>query len=419
MKFLFKTVFFILMLSPFVLIGLLITAPEDYPLQSNQASLSPADIRQAKQLLQQHDPRKLADDSLQTLALDEKPLNLIGTYLLQTLMNDRARSGFQANLENQRLAVQLTVLLPENPLGRYFNAAFTLATDNAMTRLSDLKIGRWNVPKFIHQYLPGLIIKLLQTQEHGRLFLSTLQNLTISNKQLLITYQWRSAWENIARQQLMALTQNKPVAIYARQLRLISQRSLRSSKVVMQRLFQLAVERTAQGHDAVTENRAVLQLLGQWALGKNHFENTRLYPFNLNFYRRRDLAQHFLVSATIASQSNVLLSNLIGTSKELHDADGGSGFSFDDLAADRAGTLFGKIAVASPESAQQLQQKMTRGISEQRLFPLPDDLPASLNDEQFHRLYGDINDPRYQKLISKIDNEIARSDFYRNFRSQN
>ena len=46
------------------------------------------------------------------------------------------------------------------------------------------------------------------------------------------------------------------------------------------------------------------------------------------------------------------LSDVIGLYKEIEDSRGGSGFSFNDIAADRAGTRFGEKAVASEDSAR-------------------------------------------------------------------
>ena len=54
----------------------------------------------------------------------------------------------------------------------------------------------------------------------------------------------------------------------------------------------------------------------------------------------------------------------VGIGKEMMDATpGGSGFSFVDLAADRAGVLFASAATNSSDSARALQMQVRRGLN--------------------------------------------------------
>ena len=55
---------------------------------------------------------------------------------------------------------------------------------------------------------------------------------------------------------------------------------------------------------------------------------------------RRDLAQHFFVSGYLTATMGAEAANAAGVAKELVDANTTSGFSFADLAADRAGVRF-------------------------------------------------------------------------------
>ncbi len=69
---------------------------------------------------------------------------------------------------------------------------------------------------------------------------------------------------------------------------------------------------------------------------------------------RHDLPRHFMGSAAIAVSGGGALSQAIGLFKEIDDSRGGSGFSFVDLLADRVGTRFGSLAVASRASARRI-----------------------------------------------------------------
>ena len=69
-------------------------------------------------------------------------------------------------------------------------------------------------------------------------------------------------------------------------------------------------------------------------------------PLRVTLRQRQDFTLHFLISAVIAAEAGTPLADAVGLWKELADARrGGSGFSFNDLAADRAGTRFGERAV--------------------------------------------------------------------------
>ena len=93
------------------------------------------------------------------------------------------------------------------------------------------------------------------------------------------------------------------------------------------------------------------------------------------------------------------VAKVVGEEKELSDAqEGGSGFSFIDLAADKAGTRFGEIATASPESARQLQLAMTKIKDYTDFMPNPMDLPEKMNAADFKNRYGSINSKAYQAV---------------------
>ena len=74
-------------------------------------------------------------------------------------------------------------------------------------------------------------------------------------------------------------------------------------------------------------------------------------PQNVTLDGREDFAKHFIVSAAIAAFADTALADAIGLYKEIDDARYGSGFSFNDIAADRAGTKFGEKAVLNEDSA--------------------------------------------------------------------
>ena len=78
-------------------------------------------------------------------------------------------------------------------------------------------------------------------------------------------------------------------------------------------------------------------------------------------YGRHDLPRHFWVSAGLAVISDSEASMAVGIAKEMMDSAGGSGFSFIDLTADRAGTLFCIAATRDEDSARAMQRMIRNG----------------------------------------------------------
>jgi len=128
--------------------------------------------------------------------------------------------------------------------------------------------------------------------------------------------------------------------------------------------------------------------------------------------QREDFAQHFILSAALAANTGGPLSNAIGLYKEITDSRGGSGFSFNDIAADRAGSRFGEVAT-NRATAQKLQIKVGAGIDEGDIIPTIADLPEFMSEGEFKRRFGGIDGPEYKKMMADIEGRIAALPLYR------
>lgn len=170
---------------------------------------------------------------------------------------------------------------------------------------------------------------------------------------------------------------------------------------------------------AVTENRAAIwalviyfsngafeTLVGKLVSGQRPLVRS---PYGVVLASRQDLMAHFLYSAgiTLATQQGIGIA--AGEFKELLDSgNGGSGFSFADLAADRAGIDFVNAATASEESAQQLQRRIIESNGEADFFPDITGLEEGLSEEQFREQYGSVESKRYRQQVERIDRRIAQ-----------
>jgi len=123
---------------------------------------------------------------------------------------------------------------------------------------------------------------------------------------------------------------------------------------------------------------------------------------------REDWPRHYALSAALAVAEHPLVSDAGGLMKEQLDAlTHGSGFSFGDLAADRAGVRFAIAATRSEAAARAMQVRLQNGYAVDDFFPSIT-LPENLTVEQFRRRFDSIGGPRYRAEIRKIEVELDR-----------
>jgi hypothetical protein len=191
----------------------------------------------------------------------------------------------------------------------------------------------------------------------------------------------------------------------------------------MEATFDEAQRRSVDGQ-AVRENRAAILTLS-YAIG--HPRVGPLLGGNLpqlsgkaraalrstSLRKRRDWAQHFTISAALKVLSGQSISLDLGLLKEELDADGGSGFSFGDLLADRAGTMFAVQATRSEQAAVAMQRRIASGFVESDFIPEGSDLPEALSDREFQQGYGGVSGAGYRRVVEEIDRRIGECEVYR------
>jgi hypothetical protein len=122
---------------------------------------------------------------------------------------------------------------------------------------------------------------------------------------------------------------------------------------------------------------------------------------------RDDWARHYTLSAALAVLENPLFSDASGLLKEQLDAlTGGSGFSFADLAADRAGVRFAAAATRSETEALAMQARLRSGYVVEDFFPPVADLPEHLTVERFRQEFGGVGSQRYRKTVGEIESRM-------------
>ncbi len=123
---------------------------------------------------------------------------------------------------------------------------------------------------------------------------------------------------------------------------------------------------------------------------------------------RIDLAKHWSVSAALAAAGGVRTGRLMGEWKELADSmAGGSGFSFADLAADRAGLRVGTAAV-DPALALALRADLRGRDNAGLLPPSVLKLAEGLSEQRFVAQYRDTESARFAAAVRVVDGLLAR-----------
>ncbi len=212
---------------------------------------------------------------------------------------------------------------------------------------------------------------------------------------------------------------NDVVTVYLNALA-ASNQNQNSLAYYVQELFQLAEHRSID-NDPIDENTAAL-----WALaityGNRSFARfigitptiTYKKANKVTLRGRTDLRLHFLYSVFLEQVGKSEVGLKIGELKELLDTNkGGSGFSFADLAADKAGLFFAQRLTSSTENAIIGQTVLANGHTESNFFPFIHDLPEGFKENEFTRVFHSVSSEYYKSLELDIDKRIEKLALHR------
>jgi hypothetical protein len=179
-------------------------------------------------------------------------------------------------------------------------------------------------------------------------------------------------------------------------------------------------EDNSHGTDAVLPNRAAILALGK-ILGDDAVTRVggadrdddaaparAAVRQRIRLGGRADLSRHFWVSAALAVLADEQRSLALGFAKEVMDSTpGGSGFSFIDMAANKAGIRLATAATRSTKGAHALQARIGRGVAVADLLPPLADLPEGISRDDLQSTFGGLGGAETQRLLAEIDQRIA------------
>lgn len=400
----------LLLAPPLALLTLLFLAIEDHPRVDRQVILTPEHVERAKQIVDAHRywvrPGMLASAKVMPADAD-----LAANYLA----NRFGKGSAQVALADRNAVLRLSFPLNGSPLNGYLNLEATLVETTDLPRLQSVRIGKLSLPDTLTDMLVPQLVRWLRYSPEYRAGLDALRLVKMSPGELSIFYRWEGGLSDEVRASVVDKDERERLLRYQSLLAANSRQygAAVSLAEVLPPLVRLASKRSVN-RSILAENRALILVTTFYVLG---ISLERILPEAAGWPRparqtvtidgRDDFAKHFMVSASIAAYADTALSDAIGLYKEVEDSRSGSGFSFNDIAADRAGTKFGEKAVASESSAQQLQRRVASGLKDSDLMPAWSDLPEFMSEAEFKRRFGGIDAPAYRGMMQKIEQRVA------------
>jgi uncharacterized protein YfiM (DUF2279 family) len=287
--------------------------------------------------------------------------------------------------------------------------------------VENLRIGRLPVPNVLADWALARAMQTLDRTEEYRIAADTIRSVSIADGSVRIVYEWRDDLPARVGNVLVPPADSARLRIYQERLVQLTRDAAfpRSVSVneLLSPLMRLAAER---GNDPQAESRAAIVVVAFYVNGKGLaaiVPGAKDWPVavarTVTLNGRTDFPQHFTISAALAAHAGTPLSDAIGLYKEVDDSRHGSGFSFNDIAADRAGTTFGELATRSAASARQVQRRFAAGVRESDVMPNAADLPEFMPEAEFKRRFGGIGAPAYQRMMQDIERRVAACPLYR------
>ena len=376
---------------------------------------TPAQVAHVTRLLRENDPRRVKAETARHLTLGSTDLAVLTGHAARGL-----GGAARVQLGNRRLDVQASVPLRVASFDLWLNLDAVLGERAAgLPGIERLRVGRLPIPVPLGQWLARQALAWLEGNGDGAPLHRMVEQVVLQPTFALVRYRWRADATARVFERLVTPAQQERLRAYTTQLALSAAAAPQpvALTALLPPLFALAAERSADDASAAAENRALLQTLALYVNGKslmNVLQAARQWPHprwrSVTLAGREDFPQHFIVSAMLAAQAGGPLADALGLGKEVDDARFGSGFSFNDIAANRAGARFGEFAVNQP---RRLQREVAGGVHTAALMPPVADLAEYMSEATFKSRYGGVGSPAYNRVLADIDARVAALALYR------
>ena len=408
---------------------------ERNPLPFEADRVTSAEKRRLVYMIREKSPRNLIEGQTQTLRLTEHDINVLLSWGL-SLGSTNRKARIAIMQDSVSLSASVGIKLDKEKV-RYLNLII-VGDAECRNGIPSLTLNRWRLgliemPRWILRAFSPFFTSLLRHDRRSKPFLDAVSAISIEPDSIEVTYGPVHLSTYGFRRDIFgpACSSEEVLASTRAQVNHLlsvveqSPEVQPSFEMCLETAFTLARNRSINGNP-VTENRAAVFALGMLLghhrveefLGPVHADSghyvARRALYHVTLHNRSDWTKHFCVAAAIALFSNEVVSDAAGLLKEELDADiGGSGFSFSDLLADRAGTTFAVRATHDEASARAMQNRVIEGFCVDDFCPRAADLPEGITDAELQSRYGGVGGEYYHKLIAEIERRIAACPAYR------
>ena len=315
--------------------------------------------------------------------------------------------------------------------GYFVNASALVLPGNSL-RIEQVKIGDLTIPgRYLLRFLERTVNSYTDS-EIATIALSRVERVTMKSGELTLDVGRLDALLtelNVVASNMSVDEESELQRLSAYYLRYLSGREIALSTEPVSLIEYLregmarAREQSETPQDAVLHNKAVILALAVYV--GHHRVGTLVGDIQPNadkalkprrgavLHNRNDLARHFIISAALELLSEEGMSLAIGEFKELMDrGNGGSGYSFVDLAADMSGSEFAQVATEI-STAVDVQNAMARIQSELEIIPAIEGLPEGLSKQAFIEQYERVDSIVYLKEVEEIKRRISLLPLYK------
>jgi len=384
---------------------------------SERSGLRYTDVQRLLDIARTHDPRRAVLGQVTAVALNERDMDLLLNHAAHRALGARMR----VQVERGSATLQLSSEWPSNPFGRWVNVDVRWRETATLPVVQSWRVGSLPLPAA----LAAPLMRLALTRSFPGADLSVLDDVArrvhFFDDQMSVVYVLSQDHAERLLSSLTPAEDRERLRAYSDRLVSLAGADPALWTVTLPQLispmFALARQRSVLGHDAAKENRAAILALAAFATGRGLgvvVPAARLWPqprrMHVTLQGRDDFTQHFLISAALVTEGTTPLANAVGLYKEVADSRGGSGFSFNDMAANRAGTLFGELALRDPA---RLQALLAAGVREDSLVPDMTDLPEFMSAAEFARQYGGVGGVEFTRMQADIERRLGALPLYR------
>ncbi|PKO80053.1 MAG: hypothetical protein CVU19_14505 [Betaproteobacteria bacterium HGW-Betaproteobacteria-13] len=376
---------------------LVVASLDSSALVRRSETISPAAVAEARRLLALNDPRQLQPGQSRLVMVPARLIDEGVNHLAARFGGGQAAFSAAA----RQAEIRVTLPVPLIPVERYLNLRADLSDDGKQLRIDSVRVGSLSLP-------PQSVLPLIQVlagiggyAEEWRLVRSSVGRIAIaaSGNRVDIAYVWLP--ELLSRARALALPSETTQQLEAAQRDLAGLLGFRAQGQALPLPAVLKPLLVLASYLAGRDLAAVIPEAAAWPRPSRR---------ELTLHGREDTAQHFIISAALSAWAGEPIADAIGLYKELEDARSGSGFSFADLAADRAGTRFGKLLTDDPA---RIDTVFAAPVRDADLVPILRGLPEYIAEAEFRRRFGNTESAPYRQLVAEVERRISALPLYR------